>query len=103
MLAAIGWMILIDAWHAVRKTIPESQRLEVRYEDIVDRPEIEFDRITMFLQLERDAGFDNRVKRQLFARDRGRETMRDLSRADLEVMTEAMAVHLDEYGYPTGS
>jgi hypothetical protein len=103
MLAAIGWMILIDAWHAVRKTIPESQRLEVRYEDIVERPEIEFDRITAFLQLERNADFDNRVKAQRFVSDRGRETMRDLSRADLEVMTEAMAGHLEEYGYPTGS
>ena len=102
MLAGIGWMILIDAWQAVRQTIPESQRLEVRYEDIVERPEKEFDRITAFLQLEGDAGFVKRIEGNHFARDRGRKTIKDLSPADLEVMTEAMAGHLEEYGYPTG-
>lgn len=51
-LAAVEWLSRIGDWLIAERKIPAIQRIEVKYENLVQKPEIEISRILNFLELE---------------------------------------------------
>ena len=99
VLAAIEWMILMDAFRAARAEIPNELWLEVRYEDLVADPRRTTMEILGFMGLEWTDQFEARFAQRALRTDRSDAYLRDLDPGDVEWLDAILAEHLRDLGY----
>jgi hypothetical protein len=98
-LAGIGWRLLMDAFETARQQLPAEQWLQVRYEDVLDRPREEFGRMLDFLGLEWTPAFEAGYARHSFPQGRRAAYERDLAPADVAVLDDLLGPTLERLGY----
>jgi hypothetical protein len=98
-LAALSWKILMTAFHHAESELGEDRYLKIRYEDILEDPEQQFERMLRFCSLTSTAGFRSALSRQQIRRDRARAFERDLTRAQLSEVEESLGHLLEQYRY----
>lgn len=99
VLAGIGWMLLLDAWHRQRDRLPDDAWAEVRFEDLVDSPHAVADDLTAFLGLGEDATLTATLDEYPFEPGRRTGWRRDLGDQQSQSLTSLLADHLAAYGY----
>jgi hypothetical protein len=103
VLSGLAWRILIEASEAARFTVPAPHWLEVRYEELLDRPRHHVERLLEFVGLRWDADFARQFARVRCA-SIGAEAFRtDLGVDGVAALERAIGVTLRAYGYRTGS
>jgi hypothetical protein len=98
-LAGILWKMLIDAFIEARSQIPPGQWLNVRYEDVVERPRQCFAEMLEFAGLPFDAAFDRAMSRYTFSRGRSDAFRRDLDPETLSRLNASLREHLEQLHY----
>jgi len=98
-LAAIGWKILMDAFGEVETTIPPERYMRLRYEDVLEAPEVFLRRVLEFGGLPWSTQFNLALEGQRFERGRVQAFQQDLSGAQLNELEESLHLHLSMYGY----
>lgn len=99
VLAAIEWMVLMDAFQAARTEIPGELWLEVHYEDLLADPRRTLTDILGFLGLEWTNQFEARFAQYTVRTDRSDAYRRDLDPDDVEWLNVVLAEHLRSLGY----
>lgn len=100
VLAGIGWMVAIDAAGAQRRRLPHDAWLEVRHEDLVDRPLAVLDEVTSLFDLPDDPALDAALTEHGVAAGPGADWRDDLGPELAASLTQVMASHLAAHGYP---
>lgn len=99
LLAAIMWKLEVEAHERAREEVPDSRWLEVRYEDILQRPRDEFRRMLGFFGLGWDGSFERRFARQRFHATRSDAYRRDLNREQVRMLEDVIGESLRCHGY----
>lgn len=103
MLAAIEWMILLDAYEEACRVVPADARMEVRYEDFVQSPREHLEQIVTFAGLEWCGPLERAFVSEPIHTGRSDAYRTELSPEDVRRIDRALAAHLDRYGYlPVG-
>ncbi len=100
VLAGLGWKILIEALEASRAAVPTDLWLDVRLEDLIERPVVETRRILAFLGLTWDGPYERGFRRHTFQASRGQAWQRDLSPGHILALERVLAEALVRHGYP---
>ena len=98
-LAAIGVAMLLEAMIAARSVHPSDAWLDVRYEDVLDDPRRQYERMLTFLGLKWDDEFERGFNRHQITPSRSDAFRRDLDAGQLAAMTDVLAQQLSEWGY----
>ena len=98
-LAGIGWEMLTDAFEEARSAAKPGTWLDVRYEDIVAEPALQFRAIADFLELEWDGDFAAQLARYRINLEPTVSYRQDLSPEHVEMLTSLLAEHLARWGY----
>jgi hypothetical protein len=99
VLAGLEWRILIEAFEAARDLVPETQWLEVRYEDFVAEPREHLQRMLDHLGLTWTPEFERGVRRYTFDAGRREAYRRDLGIHDVAMLDASLAPALARHGY----
>ena len=102
VLAGLEWRRLMAAFGAARAAVPAESWLELRYEDVVDQPREQFQRLLTHLQLDWDDGFERSFSTLEFTPARAGAYRSELTGRDVELLDEVLAEQLAAHGYPTG-
>ncbi|HZQ87050.1 MAG TPA: sulfotransferase [Acidimicrobiales bacterium] len=99
VLAGLAWKLLLDAFDVAQAATSDRPWLVLRYEDVVAEPESTMRVLLQFLGLDWDDYFASQLGR--FAFDAGRldAYRHELSPADVALLEQTLAGHLDRYGY----
>jgi len=98
-LAAIGVAMLLDAMTAARDLHPADAWLDVRYEDVLDDPRGQYERMLAFLHLGWDDEFERGFSRHDIQAGRSEAFRRDLDDQQLRALSDVLGHHLNEWGY----
>lgn len=98
VLAAIGWEILMSAYDRAKQTVPPSDYLELRYEDVCQDRTTLFRKIAEFGELEWTCEFEAIVNR-LPLHDANNKWQQDLSDVQQRMLCESLKETLEKYGY----
>lgn len=97
-LAAIEWKIIMAATETARQKIPESQYLQVRYEDVCSQPEDVFQSIFDFCDLPISSQFEAMLP--YFPLRNSNEKWQDELTSNQKTMLNALLyLYLERYGY----
>lgn len=99
VLAAIGWMVLLDAADEGRATLPGDAWLELRYEDLVAAPEQVMGQVTTLFDLAPDDVVTRTLRGYPFDPTRLDGWRRHLGDDRAAVLTDVLADHLADRGY----
>jgi hypothetical protein len=99
VLAGLEWKLLIEAFEAARALVPESQWLEVRYEDFVAAPREHVRAMLDHLGLAWTPAFEQGFRRYRFDADRREAYRRDLGIHDVAMLDASLAPALARLGY----
>ena len=99
VLAAVLWKLLIDAHDVAAATIPPERWLEVKYEDVVARPQVSFDAMLEFAGLRADPGFGRALAGIAFDSGRSDAFRRDLGPEIVAIVSRTLAAHLGHRHY----
>jgi hypothetical protein len=102
VLAGIAWKLLLDAFDAARAEVPDSDWLELRYEDVLDAPGESFARILDVCRLDMDPTLQTYLATHAPTTGRRASFTRDLDRSSLEQLDASLAAHLAARGYEVG-
>lgn len=99
LLAGLEWKVLIDASEAARQTVPASNWLEVRYEDVVADPETGFRKMLEFLDLPWSDAFAAGLARHRFDLSALTRWQTDLDARSIRLLNDSLGPHLERRGY----
>jgi Sulfotransferase family len=99
VLAGLLWAILIDSFDSARAQIESRDWLEVRYEDVAEKPRQSFAAMLDFCGLPWDAEFERGFERHSFSASRSDAFRRDLEPSDVEQLSRILASRLAARGY----
>ncbi len=99
VLAGLGWKILVEALEASRASLASQQWLDVRFEDLLEDPQAETEKVLKFLGLSWDSQYDAGFRRHTFQTSRGQAWRRDLSRQQIADLEHVIADPLRRHGY----
>jgi hypothetical protein len=102
VLAGLEWKLLMGAFAEAQALIPAESWLELRYEDVVERPREQVQRLLDHLGLEWTARFERSFAALEFAPNRAGAYRDELSPRDVEMLDRALAPALREHGYSAG-
>ncbi len=91
VLAGLEWKLLIEAFEAARALVPESQWLEVRYEDFVAAPREHMRAMLDHLGLSWTPAFEQGFRRYTFDAGRREAYRRDLGIHDVAMLDASLA------------
>lgn len=97
-LAGLCWRLLVDSVQTARKEIDPGRFLEVRYEDLVERPRRELEVILEAVGLEPSSRFFGRFD-PAEVRDASGKHRRDLTPAQQEILDDVTREPRERYGY----
>jgi hypothetical protein len=92
--------MLMEAFAQARLRHPADQWLDVRYEDLVERPREQVGRMLDFLGLGWSAAFEKGFSRYDFTVGRAEAYRDELSPAQLGAIERVLEKPLAEWGYP---
>ena len=100
------WIAADDAWQRLKAQVPESRRIELKFEDVVAQPEIELERICRFLGVSYEASMldieHDTTYRRPSKRD-ARSWRDDAPPQDVRIMEARFGTRLTRAGYaPSG-
>lgn len=98
-LAALNWKILVDSVERSRASVPADRFHQVRYEDLLDEPEIVLRDLLDFAGLEWTEEVERAVRRADFHDPRGRYRD-DLSPEQQQILESVLHDDLERLGYP---
>lgn len=98
-LAGIEWKIMIDAFDAAKRAVPSGAWLDIRYEDLVEKPQENVGRVVRFLGLPWSAEFDTRFSKHVFSSHRRQGYLNDLSPSQVDLLDQLLSDHLRDLGY----
>jgi hypothetical protein len=99
VLAGLEWKVLMEAFAAARSAVPEESWLEVRYEDVVERPREQVERLLAHLGLDWTDAFDRAFVGLEFSRSRSGAYREELSSRDADLLDRVLAPALRAHGY----
>jgi hypothetical protein len=102
LLAGLEWKLLMEAFADAQAQIPAESWLELRYEDVVERPREQVQRLLDHLGLEWTERFERSFAALEFAPDRAGAYRDELSPRDVEMLDRALAPALRDHGYSAG-
>jgi hypothetical protein len=102
-LAGIHWSILMDAFQEARSRTPHAQWMDVRYEELVERPRDVLSGILDFAELPWTAAFEAGFARYEFSPERKDEYRTNLTTDQLRVLERTIAPGLERLGYLAGN
>ena len=92
----------MDAFEAAGKLVPQSQLLDVSYEDLCKDPSVVYARVLEFCGLSESAIF-SRALEGFSLVDTGTKWRRHLSEAQQNILNEVLSQHLEKHGYPVNA
>jgi hypothetical protein len=101
-LAGLLWRIRVRATEAARQTLPPGAFLEVKYEDLCERPLEVCRRVLDFAELPSSAAFENRIRATEMRNMNGR-WRKELTPAQQAVLDDLLQEDLSRYGYETAA
>jgi hypothetical protein len=99
VLAGICWKKLMRSFSEAQAQIPHENFLELRFEEVVEAPRLQFEKMLAFCGLEWRDEFEQAFRRQVFKLDRRRPFEIDLDPKQLERLTRSLQPTLAHYGY----
>ena len=99
LLAGICWKKLMHSFRQAESLLPVENYLQLRFEDIVESPRLNIEKMLNFAGLDWSAPFETAFRRQDFRLDRRRAFESDLNAAQLQRLQQSLAPLLAEYGY----
>jgi hypothetical protein len=99
VLAGLEWKVLMDAFDAARAAVPPESWLELRYEDVVERPREDVGRLLDHLGLAFTDDFDRRLAGLELTPSRRDAYREELSARDVELLDQVLAPQLRAHGY----
>lgn len=99
LLAGLAWKLLIDAFEAARRRIPDDRWLEVRYEDVVAAPRETMGAVLDFSGMEWNTDLESVLRRYEFATGRTQAFRRDLDARSIDLLDRSLYGHLSRHGY----
>lgn len=99
VLAALAWRLAMRETRAARATVPPESWMDVRFEDLLARREVVFERMAGFLDLPPCPSFDAWVQRTVLHADRQDGYRRHLPAATVGHVESAVADELARWGY----
>jgi hypothetical protein len=99
VLAGLEWKILMEAFAAAERAVPAEAWLELRYEDVVERPREQVERLLAHLGLEWTDGFERAFAGLEFTRARSGAYREELSARDADLLDRVLAPALRAHGY----
>ena len=100
VLAALQWMMLMDASESAKKAVGEQNVFEVSYENICSDPLTVFKEVAEFCELTYDSTFEKRLARYNIV-NTNLKYQKDLFPEQQEVLENILNIHLERYGYVT--
>ena len=97
-LAGLEWVMMQSAVEKARQPLPDSQFLQVRYEDYCAAPVETMREVAQFAELEWTAGFERDVQRHP-ARSTNFKWREDLTENQQRLLEEIERPYLEKYGY----
>jgi Sulfotransferase family len=99
VLAGLEWKVLMDAFAAAQRAVPQETWLELRYEDVVARPREQVERLLAHLGLEWTDGFERAFAGLEFTEARSGVYREELSARDADLLDRLLAPALRAHGY----
>lgn len=105
LLAGLGWKLLLDAFEDSRAEIDGASGvggrwLDVRYEDLLDRPQATMAEILDFLGLAADHRVSRTLDQRALRPPNGLRFRHELAPSDVAQLDQSLADHLARFGYP---
>jgi hypothetical protein len=101
LLAGLEWKMLMDAFDDAERSISGDRWLNVRYEEFVDDPKTEMDRVLAFLELPALSDGAS-LKSWGVSASRKRAFADELGPDELARLNASLASHLERWGYQPG-
>jgi len=98
-LAGMAWRILIESFERAAKPLAADRYHEVRYEDVLAKPEESLRSIADFIGLEWSARVSGAVAKVRFDASRERAFERDLTATQVTQLEKCIGPLLNKYGY----
>ncbi len=98
-LAGLEWKRLMDAFEASREEIGAERWLDLRYEDLVARPDEETTQVLRFAGLDRWPGLERRLEKLGVTRGRTDAYRDELRPEDVALLERLLAPTLERWGY----
>jgi len=98
VLAGIQWKILLDQVEATRPLIHPEQFLEIKYEELMERPLPVFRRVCEYLDLDYSQLFE-RALRRVELRNANWKWESDLPESEKARLNRSLRSHLEKHGY----
>ena len=98
ILAAIEWVILVDAIEELKKECKQSQFLEIKYENFISEPVKTFKKVIEFSELEWSNTFERRIEK-IKLKDMNYKWKKNLTKLQQDMLNEYLNDHLKKYNY----
>ena len=98
-LAGLEWKVLMAAFERARSSVPTELWTEVRYEDLIGNPRVEFGRLLSFAGIRWNDAFERAFVIQPFTSSRREAFRRDLSPDQVETLERLLRPELRRLGY----
>lgn len=98
ILAAIEWVILVDAVEELKKECKQSQFLEIKYENLMSEPIKSFKKVIEFSELEWSNSFERRIKK-FKLKDMNYKWEKNLTQLQKDMLNEYLNDYLKKYNY----
>jgi hypothetical protein len=102
VLAGLEWKLLMEAFDEARSRIPAESWLELRYEDVVERPREQVGRLLDHLGLEWNDAFERAFSALEFTPARAGAYRDELAPRDVEMLERVLGPALASRGYQPG-
>lgn len=101
VLAGLGWKMLIESFERAHAEVPDSQWMQVRYEDVVAEPRRHLEAVLDFMGLPWTDEFEREFARYPFEGSRVQGFQRDLGPDSIAQLEATIGATLRAYGYDT--
>jgi hypothetical protein len=101
VLAGLGWKLLIESFERARAEVPDSQWMQVRYEDVVADPRRHIEAVLDFMGLPWTDEFEREFAKYPFEGSRVQGFRRDLGPDSIAELEATIGATLRAYGYDT--
>jgi hypothetical protein len=99
-LAAIEWIILMDAWEKAKETSSHNDILEIKYEDLCLNPLEIFKRVIEFCNLNWSKKIESSIQKKTNKiKNANYKWQQDLTANQKNILEDVMGPHLEKYGY----